>query len=202
MRTLSLDFYHRDPIEVARELLGKLLIRRSREGVCVGKIVETEAYLSEGDTACHAHRGRNRKNGTMFGPPGRLYVYPIHARHCMNAVTEGPDVASAVLLRAVEPVEGMELMQRRRGRTKSLDLARGPGRLCEAFGVGRQLDGWNLIRGSRIWIAESGASDANQEVCVSPRIGVTSAHDRELRFFLLGNPFVSGPKGSGGTIDG
>ncbi len=192
MQTLSIDFYDRNPIIVARDLLGMLLVRRTREGVCVGRIVETEAYLPADDPASHAYRGRNRKNGTMFGPPGHLYVFPIHARHCLNAVTEGRNGASAVLIRAAEPVDGIHLMQRRRGNVQLLDLTRGPARLCEAFGVNRQLDGWNLVQGTRIWIAEGEPVRTNQLVGVSSRIGVTSAKEHELRFFLRGNPFVSG----------
>jgi DNA-3-methyladenine glycosylase len=192
--TLPLDFYNREPTIVARELLGTLLVRRSREGTCIGRIVETEAYLSCDDTACHSHRGRNRKNRTMFGPPGRLYVYSIHARYCMNAVTEGRNVASAVLIRAVEPVAGIVVMQNRRSKKELLELTRGPARLCEAFGVDREFDGWNLTSGVRIWIAESESSISTRDIGISPRIGVTSAHEHPLRFFLRNNPFVSGPK--------
>jgi DNA-3-methyladenine glycosylase len=197
MRTLSRDFYDRDPVLVARDLLGMVLIRRTREGACIGRIVETEAYLSREDPACHAHRGRTRKNETMFGPPGHLYVYSIHARYCMNAVTEALNIASAVLIRAVEPLEGVELMRRRRGDVPFHDLTRGPARLCEAFGVDRQLDGWNLVAGNRIWVAEGKPLIGESEVGISRRIGVTSAHDHELRFFLRKNPFVSGPKSLG-----
>lgn len=190
MRPLMRDFYDRSPVEVARELLGRLLVRRGREGTCVGRIVETEAYLAQGDPACHAHRGLNRKNATMFGPPGHLYVYPIHARHCLNTVTEAQDIASAVLIRAVEPLEGQLLMEKRRGLTDVLELARGPARLCEAFDVDRRLDGWDLTRGIRIWIADTVVTTA-PTVAVSARIGVTSAQDLQLRFFLSESRFVS-----------
>jgi DNA-3-methyladenine glycosylase len=171
------------------------LIRRSRAGICAGRIVETEAYLAEDDPACHAYRGKNRKNATMFGPAGRLYVYCIHARYCLNAVTEQQDVGSAVLIRAVEPTLGIELMRHRRQRQALRDLSRGPARLCEAFDVDRQFDGWNLLRGTRIWIADADrVRYGKDEIGVSTRIGVTSAHDRELRFFVRGNLFVSGSK--------
>jgi DNA-3-methyladenine glycosylase len=190
MRPLSRDFYERNPKEVSRELLGQLLVRRGRDGICVGRIVETEAYLAHGDPACHSHRGMNRKNATMFGPPGHLYVYPIHARHCLNTVTEQRHVASAVLIRAVEPLEGVALMAGRRGACDLLDLARGPARLCEAFNVDRQLDGWDLTRGTRIWIAAAATVDRDS-IAVSQRVGVTSAQDLELRFFLRGSRFVS-----------
>jgi DNA-3-methyladenine glycosylase len=192
---LKSTFYDRDVVQVARDLLGKLLVRRTAEGSSVGRIVEVEAYLAKNDTACHAHRGRTRKNATMFGPPGRAYVYPIHSRHCMNVVTEAQGTASAVLIRALEPVDGVSLMQRRRGTTKLLDTARGPGRLCEALAIDRALDGWDLACGRRLWIAA--ADDACSEpyhIGISPRIGVTSAQDAPLRFFVDGSPFVSGPR--------
>jgi DNA-3-methyladenine glycosylase len=189
-RPLAREFYERKPTQVARELLGHWLIRRSREGLCAGWIVETEAYLAEGDSACHSFRGMNRKNATMFGPAGHLYVYPIHSRYCLNAVTESRHVASAVLIRAVEPVVGLELMAARRGNPDLMDLTRGPGRLCEAFGVDRRLDGWDLTRGVRIWIAE-GKPISEAGVVVSPRVGVTSAHELELRFLVRDNRFVS-----------
>jgi DNA-3-methyladenine glycosylase len=189
---LPRGFYDRDPISVARDLLGKLLIRRTREGRCAGRIVETEAYLAMGDSSCHSYRGRSRKNATMFGPPGFLYVYPIHSRHCLNAVTQAEGVASAVLVRSVEPLAGIELMKRRRGREKLRELGCGPARLCEAFDVDRRLDGWDLTLGAQIWIAENtNLSGPAWPIGVSRRIGVTSAQELELRFFCAGSEFVS-----------
>lgn len=191
---LPREFYDRDPALVARELLGKLLVRQTPMGLCGGPIVETEAYLAQDDSSCHSSRGRTRKNATMFGRPGLLYVYPIHARHCLNAVTEGEGVASAVLIRAIEPTLGLEGMMARRKVTKAEHVARGPARLCEALDVDRRLDGWDLTRGEEIWIAEDAATAFPLRIGVSPRIGVTSAHDLELRFYVLENRFVSGPR--------
>ena len=194
MALLTRDFYERDPVTVARELIGKHLVRRTSQGLCSGVIVETEAYLAADDPASHSHRGRTRKNATMFGRAGLLYVYPIHSRYCLNAVTESRGIASAVLIRAVMPLCGMELMQARR-QCAPLDLARGPARLCEAFDVDRRLDGWDLTRGTRIWIEKpDDAAVAEFEIVASPRIGVTSAHSLELRFFLKDNRSVSGPR--------
>ncbi len=194
MTLLTRGFYHRDPVTVARELIGKHLVRRTSHGLCSGVIVETEAYLAADDPASHSFRGRTRKNATMFGRAGLLYVYPIHARHCLNAVTESRGIASAVLIRAVMPLHGIELMQQRR-RCQSIDLARGPARLCQAFDVDRRLDGWDLTRGTRIWIEQpDDAVVSDQQIVVSPRIGVTSGHGLELRFFLKDSPFVSGPR--------
>ena len=194
MALLTRDFYQRHPTDVAPELIGKNLVRRTTQGLCSGVIVETEAYLASDDPASHSYRGRTRKNATMFGRAGLLYVYPIHGRHCLNAVTESRGIASAVLIRAVMPVQGIEIMQHRR-QCSLLDLARGPARLCEAFDVDRRLDGWDLARGTRIWIEHNNdAVLSDQQIVVSPRIGVTSGHALELRFFLKDNPYVSGPR--------
>jgi DNA-3-methyladenine glycosylase len=196
---LARDFYARHPALVARELLGKRLIRQTDDGaISVGRIVEAEAYLSSRDRACHANRGKTRKNATMFGPPGHAYVYMIHARWCLNAVTEDIGQGSAVLIRAIEPLAGIELMQVRRGIEKQLDLARGPARLCQALGITKHYDGWDLTLGRELWIANELPSDAHTHngrtlrIARSRRIGVTSAHHRLLRFFVAGNPYVSG----------
>ena len=192
MNVLTREFYERTPEQVARALIGKHLVRRTVEGVCRGAIVETEAYLATGDSASHSYRGLTRKNATMFGRAGLLYVYPIHARYCLNAVTESRGIASAVLIRAVIPLQGIELIQQRRA-VPVIDLARGPARLCEAFAVDRRLDGWDLTRGTRIWIEQPEDSSVTDDViATSSRIGVTSAHDLELRFFLKDCPYVSG----------
>jgi DNA-3-methyladenine glycosylase len=187
------EFYARDPETVARELLGKRLIRESPEGIAAGRIVEAEAYLSSGDPACHAHRGPTKKNATMFGPAGRAYVYMIHARWCLNAVTERVGLGSAVLIRAIEPLASIELMEARRGTVKRRDLARGPARLCQSLAITREYDGWDLTLGRTLWIAaDPELDDTGLAVFRSPRIGVTSAHRRLLRFFVAGSPYVSG----------
>lgn len=189
------SFYDRDAVIVARQLLGKHLVRRTREGMCRGVIVETEAYLHEGDSACHTFKGPSRKNQTMFGPAGRAYVYTIHARCCFNVVTQPIGQGAAVLIRAVEPVAGIELMRRRRNKENLSDLTRGPARLCEAFAIDRGLDGFDLTQGKQLWIAgDQNQSIADEQVRRTARIGVTSAHDLVLRFNIAGNPFVSGPK--------
>jgi DNA-3-methyladenine glycosylase len=190
---LNHDFYARDPIMVARELLGKRLIRKTSAGVAAGRIVEAEAYLSSRDPACHASRGMTHKNAAMFGPPGRAYVYMIHARWCLNAVTEQEGVPSAVLIRAIEPLEGIELMQQRRGTEVIRNLARGPARLCEALAIDRTYNHWDLTSGRELWIADDPAINGTPpRIIRSARIGVTSAHRRLLRFFVANSPFVSG----------
>ena len=193
--TLPQPFYDRDVTLVARELLGKIVVRRTRDGLCAGRIVETEAYLASEDSASHSFRGPTKKNATMFGPPGFAYVYPIHSRYCMNAVTEERGCASAVLIRALEPISGIEMMQQRRGTDRLLDLCRGPARLCEALAIDRSLDGWNVTCRTRLWLANDDSnSTPDIIIATSPRIGVTSAQDSPLRFFIDGSPYVSGLK--------
>lgn len=193
---LPRDFYGRDTVLVARQLLGKLLVRRTRGGPLTGRIVEVEAYLNENDPACHAARGMTPSNRAMFGPPGRAYVYPIHSRHCLNAVTEPARVAAAVLIRAVEPLIGMAQMMRRRHCNKTVDLTRGPARLCEAFDIDRRLDHWDLTVARRLWISGPDIRPlADAAVGVTPRIGISAARHLRLRFFVDGNRYVSGRRG-------
>ena len=192
-RPLSRDFYARDPMAVARELIGKQLVRATAKGTLAGRIVEVEAYLSSRDPACHANRGMTRRNATMFGPAGHAYVYMIHARWCLNAVTEEIGLGSAVLIRAIEPLQGLDQMRERRGREQVLDLARGPARLCQELDVTKRFDGWDLTLGRELWIAEEPLDrETPSRVVRSPRIGISSARRRLLRFYLAGSPFVSG----------
>jgi DNA-3-methyladenine glycosylase len=193
---LPREFYDRDPVTVARELLGKCLLRETADGLCGGRIVEVEAYLSCRDSACHAARGQTRRNAVMFGPPGIAYVYTIHTRWCLNAVTEAEGVPSAILIRAIEPLEGLDLMHQRRRTEVVRDLTRGPGRLCEALAIERASDGWDLTAGRELWIAEDEQPLAKQHRIIrSARIGLSSAQKRLLRFYLANNRFVSGRVG-------
>jgi DNA-3-methyladenine glycosylase len=155
-----------------------------------GTIVETEAY-EPGDPASHGYRRMSERNATMFGPPGRLYVYFTYGNHwMMNAVCMPADVPSAVLLRAVRPVEGLEEMARRRGRDRDVDLTSGPGKLCQALGVERAQDGEDLVRGSTVWI-EAGSPVEPAGIAAGIRVGVSVGLDREWRFRVAGDPFVS-----------
>ncbi len=193
-RVLPRSFYARHPVTVARELLGQFLVRELDGTVLVGRIVETEAYLAGDDPANHASRGRTARNAAMFGPPGHAYVYAMHRSCCLNVVTEAEGVASAVLIRAVEPLVGIAVMQKRRGTTRLRDLVRGPGRLCQAFAVDRTLNHWDMTQGKALWIARPRLGRP-YEVAVTPRVGVTAARELLLRFFIVANPFVSpGPR--------
>jgi DNA-3-methyladenine glycosylase len=191
---LERGFYRRPAAVVARDLLGCILVHRVAGDMLVaGRIVETEAYLGARDRASHAYRGRTLRNGTMFGPPGRAYVYFIYGMYDMlNVVCQPAGVPEAVLLRAVAPTHGLVSMRERRAVVRDRDLARGPGRLCRAFGVTRADDGADLCRG-RLWIA-SGALSPGERVRRAPRIGVDYAGvdaGRLLRFYIDGEPCVS-----------
>lgn len=187
---LPQSFYDRDPMQVAHELLGMSLLRKNRDKWIGGQIVETEAYLAKGDPASHSARGKTAGNASMFGPPGTLYVYPIHAKYCLNAVTQSSGVGSAVLIRAIEPIWGLPLMMRQRAIDDLSRLTRGPGMLCQALGVDRSLDFSDLVHSPSIGIFRSGQTVSR--VCRTTRIGVTKAQKRKLRFFIDGNWYVSG----------
>jgi DNA-3-methyladenine glycosylase len=191
---LPRSFYNRAPQMVAPELLGMWLISRVAGKLCVGRIVETEAYLSENDTACHAHRGLSKKNEAMFGPPGHAYVYMIHAKWCFNAVTESTGVGSAVLIRALEPIRGQSHMHQRRQRTEPREWTRGPARLSQAMGIDRRHNHWDLTAGKTLWIAAPPTSSHSPDrIVATRRIGISTAQDLPLRFIIAENRFVSGP---------
>jgi DNA-3-methyladenine glycosylase len=181
-------------VALARFLLGAVLVRDTARGRIAGRIVETEAYLPGGvDPASHAFRGETQRNRSMYLRRGHAYVYLIYGVwFCLNVTSEAAGTGAAVLLRAVEPLEGIVLMRLRRGTERAADLARGPGRLAAAFGLDRRHDGLDLCAaGSELWLA-AGAPAAS--IGASVRIGVSLAADRELRFFVPDSAYVSGPR--------
>jgi DNA-3-methyladenine glycosylase len=189
---LPRSFYSRSSLAVARDLLGRLLVKRVLGGPqLVGRIVESEAYRQD-DPASHSYRGRTARTDVMFGPPGHLYVYFTYGmHHCMNVVTGRDGEGSAVLLRAVEPLEGLEWMAlRRAGPPDPRLLCAGPARLTQAYGVGRADNGIDLVAGDDLFVAE-GSPVPDERVGVGPRVGITVALERPWRFVELGNPFVS-----------
>jgi DNA-3-methyladenine glycosylase len=172
-------------------VIGLVLVRETPEGITAGRIVETEAYLGD-DPASHSYRGQTPRNASMFLAPFHAYVYKIYGTSfCVNVSSEEAGRGEAVLLRALEPLEGLPLMIRRRKSENVRDLCRGPGRLCSAMEIDRNLDGINLLAGSGLWIA---AGTSAGRVKKSPRIGITKAADRHLRFYEAGSRFVSGPR--------
>lgn len=186
---LPRSFYARPTVVVARDLVGRVLVHITPEGDIAGIIVEAEAYGPD-DPANHAFRGKTARNRTMFGPPGHAYVYLIYGMYrCVNAVTVAEGVGEGVLIRALEPVAGIPIMQRHR-RTENLRLlCSGPGRLCEALGITREMDGTDLTTGP-LWIA-AGHPPKEEEIIATPRVGIREATERHWRFLLRGNPYVS-----------
>jgi DNA-3-methyladenine glycosylase len=193
-------FFARDARRVARELLGKVLVRTTASTRLTARIVEVEAYLGAKDPAAHAFTGPTKRNEVLFGPPGHAYVYFIYGNHyCLNVSCEPEGAAGGVLFRALEPVSGIDEMARARGieihGLRDLPkLTSGPGRLAQAFGITRARDnGCDLTSAtSSLWIGDDGYR--TRAIRLTPRIGITKAADRKLRYLLAGNRFVSGPK--------
>lgn len=187
---LSRKFYHTDTLTLARRLLGTILVHFSPEGLIAGMVVETEAYLRD-DPACHAARGITRRNAVMFGAPGYAYVYLIYGNHyCFNVVSGEVGIGEAVLVRAIAPLAGLELIRSRRRKARKItDLTNGPGKLTAAMAIGREHNGLPLFE-KPLFLARGQDMDPS-EITVATRIGITHAVDKEWRYYLKGNPFVS-----------
>ena len=181
-----------DTVSLARYLLGKVLVRELPEGVASGRIVETEAYVV-GDAAGHAYRGMTRRNRSLFLERGHAYIYLAYGRsYMLNVSSEMPGIGAGVLIRALEPLEGIPIMRLNRGIERSRDLVRGPGRLAAALRVDRSLDGLDLCREGPLWLGRDDHEPG--EIGQSIRIGISRDANRLLRFYLRHSPFVSGPR--------
>jgi DNA-3-methyladenine glycosylase len=195
---LPREFYARDPREVSRDLLGKILFRRDDTSLRAGRIVEVEAYLGEDDPAAHAAAGKTLRNAVLFGPPGHSYVYFIYGNHyCFNVSCLPDGIAGGVLFRALEPLAGVEEIARARRLSKNGNLrllTSGPGRLAEAFGITRERDNGKDVTSQKsdLWIGDDGYRPA--QIVTTRRIGITKAAKLPLRYLIAGNPFVSGPR--------
>ena len=190
-RRLPLGFYARDPLQLAPDLLNKVLVHDGR----AGRVVEVEAYLGADDPASHAYRGQTPRTATMFGPAGRLYVYFTYGMHwCANVVGAQPGVAGAVLLRALEPLHDVEAMRRSRPRARrDVDLTNGPAKLCQAMGIDGGHDGTDLTdRRAAVTLLDDG-TEPPPDPCVGVRIGISAAGDRPWRFCVRGSRHVSRP---------
>ena len=189
------EFFERDTLTVARELLGHMIVRRTNRGEARGIIVETEAYLGEKDDAAHSYKGKSERVRVQYGPAGMAYIYLIYGMYnCLNITSGPPGVPEVVLIRAVEPVSGLELMKKRRRTDKALQLCSGPGKLCMALDIGRDLYGADLCSDGPLFL-EFGQTPA--ETAASKRIGIDYARlcrDKLWRFTIPGNPYVSAPR--------
>ena len=199
-KRLPRSFYLRPTITVAKDLLGKFLVRKLGRKYLVGKIVEVEAYLHN-DPASHSFRGKTKRNEVMFSEGGHLYVYFTYGMHfCCNVVTEEEDKGCAVLIRAVEPVENIEVMQHRRKidiSKNQFNLTNGPAKLCQAFDLGREENGTDLC-GEKIWIGDAirltshiSSPISNRDIISTPRVGITNPSEHKWRFYIKGNGWVS-----------
>lgn len=201
MKKLPLSFYLREDVVVlASELLGKVLVTNWNSEKTTGRIVETEAYAGEMDRASHASKGRTERTEVMFGPGGRAYVYLCYGVHQMfNIVTAKEGMPHAILIRAVEPIEGKEAMLKRTGKKIwDTSITSGPGRVGKAFGFHTSQCGFSLV-GDDLYIADDGFVMGEKDIVSSPRIGVDYAGDHaewQYRFYLRNNPYVSGSKGN------
>lgn len=189
---LSREFYLCDGLEAAEKLLGKILIHRSPDGLTAGRIVELEAYMGESDRGCHAYGGRRTKRtGIMYAEGGHAYVYLIYGMYCcMNIIVNREDIPHCIFLRALEPVEGIELMKRRRGTDKLRNLCSGPGRLCNAMGIDKTLYGEDLC-GDRLWLEDDGCKPV---IIRGKRVNIDYAGEdaeKDWRFAVKGSGFLS-----------
>jgi DNA-3-methyladenine glycosylase len=207
LRPLPREFFDRDPRKVARDLLGKVLVRRERGRLLAARVVETEAYLGTEDPAAHAFAGPTERNRVLFGPPGHAYVYFIYGNHhCLNVSCEPEGMAGCVLFRALEPLQGESAMAKARGLAAPepaavqarpgllRHLTSGPGRLAEAFGITRPRDNGKDLTSAEndLFLADDGAG--KMKIASSARVGITKAAERRLRFYVEGNAFVSGKR--------
>jgi DNA-3-methyladenine glycosylase len=193
---LTKSFYERPTLTVAADLIGKVLVHETRAGIAAGMIVEVEAYIGEDDPACHAAPGPTKRNAPLYGPPGVAYVYLNYGIHnLVNAVTEAEGSPAAVLIRALAPLDGIELMKRRRaragGRTDEIGLCRGPGNLTQALGITLKHNRSDLTR-TPLWIEDRGLSPGT--IDWSRRIGINVGVERPWRCSLTGHPSVSGKR--------
>ncbi len=188
-KRLARNFFAQPTIQVAQKLLGKYLVLRQNGTVLSGKIVETEAYAGKDDQASHAYGRITPRNKIMYGPPGYAYIYFIYGNYyCLNFVTEKEGFPAAVLIRALEPVDGIKIMQKNRENIKLDNLTNGPGKLCQALGIDKKFNGWDVT--SQIFFVEDKGEKVDP-IESSPRVGVKVGKDKRWRFYIKKNSFVS-----------
>lgn len=195
MTKLKRNFYNQPTLKVAQDLLGKFLVRKIGKNILSGKIVETEAYIGPNDLASHASRGKTTRTAPMFGPPGHAYVYLVYGlNYCFNIVTEKENYPAAVLIRAIEPAEGIDLIRHRRHAPKDeRSLTNGPGKLCQALKIDKSLNNFDLTKNT-LWLEDRGLKIKPSEIVTAKRIGVDYAgkyKNKLWRFYIKGSAFVS-----------
>ena len=191
---LGLDFFNRPTLTVAQDLLGAILVRKTNTHLLTGMVVETEAYVGEDDPASHAYGGMTARNKLMYGPAGLAYIYFIYGNHyCLNFVTEPEGFPAAVLIRALQPLAGLEQMFENRSRVKyEIQLCNGPGKLCQALRIDQKLNGISLAS-SQLFLL---AGNSSVPIGNSPRIGISQGRDRKWRYYIKNNAYVSNLKGA------
>lgn len=194
MKILDNAFFERSPLEVAPDLIGKILVRKYNDQIISGSIIEVEAYLAITDSASHSFKGKTQRNQSLFGDAGRTYIHSIHQQHCIDIVTQGVGIPSSVLIRALERIDGIDLMKKFRGLEHLKDLTSGPGKLCSALNITKELNGINVTdENSQITLFADGCKFLN--IVKGKRIGITKSTELEYRYYVNNNPFLSRKKG-------
>jgi DNA-3-methyladenine glycosylase len=191
MNILPRSFYLESPEIVAKKLLGKYLVRKIGYEMLVGKIVETEAYLSEGDKAAHGFRGKDARNASLYLSGGHAYVHQMRHHYLLDIVTQEEGVPSSVLIRAIEPIEGIETMKKFRKTDVERNIGNGPGKVGQAFGIDKTFEGIDITDSSSSLFIATGDTISLEDIASSPRIGISKATEKLLRFWIKGNPNVS-----------
>ena len=192
------EFFLRSNVTVARELLGKVLFTKNDDGITSGIIVETESYggTENIDLSSHSYKGATKRNKSMFKEGGYAYVYQTYGiYYCVNVSTEKEGIGSAVLIRAIEPREGIEIMKARRKVDKLIQISNGPGKVSIALNINKSFDGEDIIKSNKIWIEDTKKNEdskqKNFDIITTTRIGISKSTELDWRFFIVGNPFVS-----------
>lgn len=195
MKKIKKDFYNRNTLKVAREILGKFLVRKIGDKIISGKIIEVEGYVGPNDLASHASRGKTLRTAPMFGFPGHAYVYLVYGlNYCFNIVTEKENYPAAILIRALEPADGIDLIKKnRKAKMPICNLTNGPGKLCQALKIDKSLNTLDLTK-NILWVEDRGIKIKSRDVVAAKRVGIDYAGEyknKPWRFYLRGNPFVS-----------
>ncbi len=192
MKVLKKKFYNRSPLQVAPDLLGKILVRKLNGEIISGRIVEVEAYLGSSDQAAHSFKGLTKRNASLFKDAGHAYVHTIHTQNCLDVVVEGSNIPHSVLIRALEPLEGIELMKQFRNKEKLTDLASGPGKLCQALNITKDFDGLNITKiDSELFIMDSGFEIEKSSIVTAKRIGISKAAEFDYRYYIKNSKYIS-----------